>query len=349
MKSSCKSIQTILRISCFLVVCFCYATPINAEITIDLDSLETIVPENVSGVRTIQTIGEGIVPINCFAFNPASTTIAFAIPSPIPTITIWDFAEGEKLTDLAGHEGYINDLAYSLDGNHLVSGGTDRTVKLWNLKNEELVDTITLDNIDYVNRVAFDPGGESIAYAIGGEIGIWNITARSLSYTINNQSRIRGVIFDATGDLLAYGAGDGDSAGTPAITIISLLSDETLLTLQGHTWGITDMAFSPDGKQIATSSLDGTIRIWNSLTGEADLILKADYASVTSLAFNQNSTLLASGGNSGKITLWNLASDHQKTELLGHSDTITRVRFDSTGRLIGTSSRDGTIKLWGVS
>jgi WD40 repeat protein len=325
---------------------------LNAKTHINLDSLQEIGTENVTQIASLETIGEGIVPILCFAFSPTDTTIAFAIPGDTPQVSIWDFTSDEKLIDFNAHgndEGYANDLAFSPDGKTLVTGNSDRTVRLLDVKNGSQDVMITLDSIDTVNRVAFAPDGKEIAYAINNQISILDVKTSSELFTLNTRNRISTLMFDLSGNSLIYSDGDGDSSGSPGITIYSILSNKALLSLTGHSWKITDLALSPNGELIASSSSDGTIRIWKVSTGETSLQLEADYPPATSLSFNADGTLLATGANNGTITLWDTLTGKRLVQLYGHSDAITRVRFDSTGKLLGSSSKDGTIRLWGIT
>ena len=300
---------------------------------------------------SLPTINYSVTPILCFAFSPTNTTVAFAVTGDTPQISIWDFTTGENLTNLKTDErdaGHSNDLAFSPDGMFLVSGNSDRTVRLWDVKNGSQDVMVMLDNIDTVSRVAFAPDGKSITYTINNKIGIVDVKTKLEIFALNTQHHVSDVIFDSTGNSLIYSDGLGDSEGTPVITIYSLLSGKALLSLAGLKWAVEDLALSPDSEFLAASD-DDTIQVWKVSTGQTMLQLKSDYPPVTSIAFNSDGTLLATGASDGTITIWNILSGKEMTKLYAHSDAITRVRFDPTGKLIGSSSKDGTIRFWGVS
>lgn len=359
MKSSLRNICAIFSII-FTLTGFSYVSPLNAKTQIDLDSLQEIVTENVTQVKTLDTISlpmvdYSVAPILCFAFSPIDTSVAYTSPSDSSQISIWDFARGENLIDLSisrseGTEDYVyvNDLAFSPDGKSLISGNSDRTVRLWDVKNGSQDVMVTLDNISFIDRVAFAPDGKSIAYAIGNNIGILDIKTKVESFSLTAQHNVSDVMFDPNGSSIIYSDGLGDSAGIPVITIFSFGSNKALLTLEGHNWQIEDLALSSNGELLASSS-DETIRVWKISTGEAVLQLKSDYPPVASIAFNSDGSLLATGASDGTITIWDTLSGKRMMQLYGHSDAITRVRFDPTGKLIGSSSKDGTIRFWGVS
>ncbi len=117
-----------------------------------------------------------------------------------------------------------------------------------------------------------------------------------------------------------------------------------------HTSGVTDVAFSPDGRLLATTSADLSVRLWevashqplgDPLTGHTD--------TVWSVTFSSDGRLLATTSFDRSVLLWDVAS-HQPIgqPLTGHTDTLFDVAFSPDGKLLATAGKDRTARLWAI-
>ena len=119
-------------------------------------------------------------------------------------------------------------------------------------------------------------------------------------------------------------------------------------SIQGHTYSITSVAFSPDGKRIATGSSDGTAKIWKLDSGTLTLCLLGHTSSIHSVAFSQNGKLLATGSYDKTAKIWSLDSGKLVINLQGHTKCIRSVAFSPNGKWLATGSEDNSAKIWDI-
>ena len=114
----------------------------------------------------------------------------------------------------------------------------------------------------------------------------------------------------------------------------------------GHPEGVNSVAFSPDGKLLASGSWDKTVQLWEVKTGEQRWLLTGHMASVISVAFSPEHKVLASGSADKTVRLWDTARGTSKQMLTGHTDAVTSVAFSRDGKLLASGSVDKTVRVW---
>jgi WD40 repeat protein len=119
--------------------------------------------------------------------------------------------------------------------------------------------------------------------------------------------------------------------------------------LRGHEDWVNDLAYSPDGRFLATGSRDGTVHIWDAVTLAELLCLKVHAYGVWELAFSPDGRRLACGGSAGELCVLDTASGVVRLTLVGHTQIVTSVCYSPDGRRIASVSWDGTARLWEAS
>jgi len=121
-----------------------------------------------------------------------------------------------------------------------------------------------------------------------------------------------------------------------------------VMTLTGHEDVVNSVAYSPDGRHVASGSGDCTVRIWDLKLGEEMMSLQGgNDSAVNSVTFASDNITIAAGTGSGIIRVWFLSAGHwMPRQLDGHSQSVTCVRFSPDGAFLASASYDNTVRLW---
>lgn len=145
----------------------------------------------------------------------------------------------------------------------------------------------------------------------------------------------------------------GSAASSPAVVrpAVARPAVEPVRTLDGHTAAVQSVAFSSDGKTLASAGLDGQVRLWQMPEGKETTTLKppspaTGVIAVHTIAFAPDGKLLASGGSDGLIRLWDPAAGKQVRSLPGHKGSLSCVVFRPDGKRLASAGADGSVRLW---
>lgn len=122
-----------------------------------------------------------------------------------------------------------------------------------------------------------------------------------------------------------------------------------LVVQTGHGDAIRSVVFSPDGRFLATASIDKTVKIWTADTGQEIRTLSGHADWVNAAVFSPDGKFIASASRDKTVKLWNVETGQLLKTFAGHVDWVTSVAFSPDGKIIASASRDKTIKLWNVA
>ena len=257
----------------------------------------------------------------------------------------------ETVKQWKAHENIVEDLAFSPDGENLLSGSADGNLDLWRLTTAERIRRFE-GHERSVLSVAFSPDGREIASASSdGSARLWRTLSGAEVRRIDGDGRsVRALAYTPEGRALFVAS--GDFAGKPPLVrLMAAESGEELQRYEGHEDAVGALAVSPSGGRLLTGSDDRTARLWEVSSGETLKVLKGHRGGLSTVAMSPDGRLAVTGSSSviprdHGLRLWDLETAEQRDILEGHEGSVHSVLFTEDGHHILSASSDMTVRLW---
>lgn len=207
------------------------------------------------------------------------------------------------------HDGKVNKVKFIPGRNAMVTSGSDNKVKHWDLLTNE--GTLIFESTAGINDMDVNPKGTHVAIVTSNKrVLVWKVGADKPTVLYEHSQPLMAVTYDHEGEHIAI----GDRTGK---VVVLNQNGQVIKTVNAHTSRILDLEFSPDNRLLASSGLDGVIRIWN-VTDWNDLPIeiRENQSWVEAITFSPDGKSLLSSSNDGNlIYIWPIKTDHLIEEI----------------------------------
>ncbi|HEY6806113.1 MAG TPA: serine/threonine-protein kinase [Pyrinomonadaceae bacterium] len=300
--------------------------------------------------QTFQTDEDG-EEVTSIAFSSDGKMLASIEPGE--AIKIWDTATGQRLKNIALDSGSSGLVAFSRDGKSLWSF-TSGVVTQWEVLSGKDLSQTTVAIDKTVEKLAFSAEAKYLvgAGSLASSFNLFNLTTgqESTADGVSEKgSSIESISFNSDGSMLAI----GDDAG--AIKVWDVANNKELIALEGHSLPSIAVAFSPDGRAVASGGgadsdrEDKTVKLWNTSEDGGLTVLTGDSGSTSSVAFSPDGRTLARGSDDGTIELWDVSTHSKQKAFKNTQDSgdVTAIAFSPNGTILASLSSN--LHIWDVS
>jgi WD40 repeat protein len=220
-------------------------------------------------------------PLAVVAFTPDGKTLVSGGGDPSPMIRaspegnakselkLWDAQTGKSLGKLKAHDSPITGLAFTPDGQTLVTGSRDGMLKVWDWAQRQVRQELSAKVPTDISRLAIAPDGRTLAVGgLNGSVQLWELTTGTEKDRLQgHQDRVNAVAFSPGGQTLASSSDDR------TVIVWDWTAGRPRATLKGHRGHVLILAFGANEHTLASSSADGTVKLWDAVKGQERLTL----------------------------------------------------------------------------
>ncbi len=273
-----------------------------------------------------------------------------------------DATSGTELHELRGHQDQIHQVVFSQDGKTLISTGDDKTIRFWDVATGK--ESRKLDCPEPILKLAVSPDGRALALVYGKksefknpqgsntfwmpepDVLLWNVVAGKETWRLKGRAgnHVSSLVFAPDSETLwtsdfqtvrSWNVRTGEQIGKPLEAAF-----------------VSVMAFTADGKTLATGGSDQVIRLWDVKEGRQKLLTSGHQGPIHAVAVAPDGRIFATAGADATIRLWDRTTGRERGQLVGQGKFISALAFTPDGRGLlstGFPPVDDTVRLWDIA
>jgi WD40 repeat protein len=306
-------------------------------------------PSKETPARSLKGLSKLLAPFRSLKATDTSEPAVLAnihveTPAEVQSSSTHPQAFREELV-IKGHTNTVCSVAFSADGEHILSASWDSTIRVWDLRTGALILGPLVGHTDSVYVALFSPNGKCIVSGSADKtIRFWDAYQGHvhLEPLRGHTDRVRSITFMPDGNIIASGSRDR------TIRIWDARTGRAICTLTdtGH---INTVAFSPDGRHLISGSTDPTMRIWDTQTWQP--VRRIEEFATSGVGHVVYQPILGQvcsiGCRSKDFFLWDMNLPSRVVKFInGHTDCVNAVAFSSDGTWLVSVSDDRTLRIW---
>jgi WD40 repeat protein len=319
------------------------------------------------------------VPVQCAAWAPDGHTLLIAGGGTVGaagrftevgkakmdySMRLWDVESGKEIRRFEGHTNQVRCVAFSADGQRIVSGSSDSSVRVWEVGTAKEICRV-LVHAGGISTVRFSAGNNEIMAQAGYTLHSWDVeTRQEVKGTRGGLARgfVQCGAISPDGRWFATGTSHFGTPPVPCLHLWDLETGKDLNRFPEFKLTVSSIAFSPDSRRLLTGGStagifkdgkydpepDYNVRLWEVKTGKQLRVLEGHTASVHAVAFSPDGRRGLSGAWDNTARLWDLETGKEIRAFVGHTLGINRLAFSPDGRRAATVANDRTVRIWNI-
>jgi WD40 repeat protein/class 3 adenylate cyclase len=273
-----------------------------------------------------------------FALTPDSTRLAI-ISEEGTFISVLNTSDNQLIYNIKYPSNQIEHMSFSPDGTLLAAAGRDRKVHIWDASTGTEIFTLA-GHTEFIFRLAFSPDGKHLASAgFDGIVKVWSLEASHEVLTIPTMPFFSRFALSPDGTKIAVnGVFDPITGRNSLLMVWDAENGEHIFQQEADENKGMAVAFSPDGREIATGGFDQILKTWNAASGELILSLPVDDESIIGIEYHPDGKIFATAGTSGKIQLFDRATGRALQSWDAGLGQLSNVTFSPDGSRLAVLS-----------